>query len=148
MGEEYKRNNNTMANRAEAVPNYGKGFPQEDDTGSHARGLSSTQRDTAETQERHSIVQQRHMSNTQRHSSKRHKRVLVSNLIHSELCQNGWPVLMQAWAGVCALCRNAGICIERLVRIFCLKSDYEMTMMKTTRKIISSFTLIIFDIRS
>ena len=67
---EYKRNNNTMANRAAALPNYGKGFPQEDDTGSHARRLSSTQRDTAETQERHSIVQQRHMSNTQRHSSK------------------------------------------------------------------------------
>ena len=39
-------------------------------------------------------------------------------------------------AGVCAVCRNAGICRERLVRIFCLKSDYEMTMMKTTRKMI------------
>ena len=37
------------------MPNYGKGFPQEDDTGSHARGLSSTQqrhsRDTGKTQQ-------------------------------------------------------------------------------------------------
>ena len=58
-------------------------------------------------------------------------------------------VLMQAWAWQgCALCRNAGICIKRLVGIFCLKSDYEMTMMKITRKIIEFFILIIFDIHS
>ena len=29
------------------------------------------------------------------------------------------------------MCRNAGICRERLVGIFCPKSDYEMTMMET-----------------
>lgn len=76
-GEEYKRNNNTMANRAAALPNYGKGFPQEDDTtGSHA-GRRTEQH--AETLERHTA--QRHRAtrrDTVASSDTRQKSVFVS----------------------------------------------------------------------
>ena len=80
--EEYKRNNNTMANRAAALPNYGKGFPQEDDTGSHA-GRRTEQH--AETLERHTA--QRHRAtrrDTVASSDTRQKSVFVSWRLKSD----------------------------------------------------------------
>ena len=48
VGEEYKRNNNTMANRAAAVPNYGKGSHRRMTLAHMQRRLSGTQRDNTE----------------------------------------------------------------------------------------------------
>ena len=115
---EYKRNNITMANRAAAVPNYGKGSHRRMTLAHMQAGDWAARRDwTEQWKDIQAVWYSREEQDTQQSSVNTHSRalegnrgephgqhaetcrvtssdtrrksVLVSNLIHSQLCQDG-----------------------------------------------------------